>query len=187
MASTRETILETALMQADALGLNSLSVTAITKALGIQPPALYKHFDGLPDLERNMKMVALRALRDSMAHATIGVAGAEALRALLQTIRTFAKTYPARYQLTVKAQPDDQEIASLGFAIVQISLKVLSGFDLSDDEAIHQIRIMRATIHGFVSLENSGGFGLPQSIDRSFERLCELLIKDLQNRPHQVH
>ena len=35
---------------------------------------------------------------------------------------------------------------------------------------------LRSALHGFVSLETSGGFGLPVNIDHSFDRLVDALI-----------
>jgi len=38
---------------------------------------------------------------------------------------------------------------------------VLRGYELHDDDAIHGVRMMRAALHGFVSLEREGGFAMP--------------------------
>jgi hypothetical protein len=50
-------------------------------------------------------------------------------------------------------------------------LDIMAGFELRDDDAVDAIRAFRAALHGFVALETGGGFGLPLSIDRSFDRL----------------
>ena len=47
------------------------------------------------------------------------------------------------------------------------------------DDAIDAIRALRAALHGFVTLETSGGFGLPADIDRSFDRLVQGLTTAL--------
>ena len=41
------------------------------------------------------------------------------------------------------------------------------------------IRAMRSALHGFVSLETNDGFGLPVSIDRSFDYLVDSLVRAL--------
>jgi hypothetical protein len=38
---------------------------------------------------------------------------------------------------------------------------------------------VRAALHGFVTLESSAGFGLPLSLDESFERLVAMLDRGL--------
>jgi hypothetical protein len=37
-------------------------------------------------------------------------------------------------------------------------------------------------LHGFVSLEASGGFGLPDDVDESFETLIDVLVAGLLAR-----
>jgi hypothetical protein len=59
----------------------------------------------------------------------------------------------------------------LGGAIVGVVAKVLAAFGFSAEESVHQVRIMRAMVYGFVSLEIDGGFGLPQSMDETFDRM----------------
>ena len=44
---------------------------------------------------------------------------------------------------------------------------------LAGDDAIDTTRTLRAALHGFVSLEAAGGFGLARDIGRSFVRLVE--------------
>ena len=42
-------------------------------------------------------------------------------------------------------------------------------------------RAFRSALHGFVSLEASGGFGMPVSVGRSFGRLVHALVVALSN------
>jgi hypothetical protein len=42
-------------------------------------------------------------------------------------------------------------------------------------DALHAIRIVRATLHGFVTLERNGGYRLPLSLDETFDRLVAAL------------
>ena len=180
MGSTRTDILNTALARADLHGIQSVTVTAITKELGIQPPALYKHFDGASDLEREMKLVAIRELRDRLSTSAIGVARDDAVQSMMIAMRSFAKDHPARYQLTVAANPEDPEIVEAGMAIVNIVTKVLVAYGFPKEESIHMTRMMRSVIHGFVSLELAGGFGLLDSVDETFERLVDMTVRELK-------
>jgi hypothetical protein len=54
---------------------------------------------------------------------------------------------------------------------------VMAGYGLDGDDAIDAVRAFRSGLHGFVSLEASGGFGLPVSVDRSFDRLVRALVR----------
>jgi len=50
-------------------------------------------------------------------------------------------------------------------------LAVLAGYQLSGDDAIDAARVFQATLDGFISLKQAGGFGLPVDVDRSFDHL----------------
>jgi hypothetical protein len=64
--------------------------------------------------------------------------------------------------------------------VVDVVVAVLRGYGLAGDGAIHAVRIIRAALHGFVSLEAAGGFGIPLSVDASFERLLTVLHAGLE-------
>ena len=55
-----------------------------------------------------------------------------------------------------------------GTVVLAVVAAALAGYDLTDEEAIHATRGFRALMHGFISLEGAGGFGLPIDVDRSF-------------------
>ena len=63
--------------------------------------------------------------------------------------------------------------------LVDAIAAALSGYGLSGDDAIHAIRVVRAALHGFVSLEQLGGFRIPISLDETFERLVTMLDRSL--------
>jgi hypothetical protein len=52
---------------------------------------------------------------------------------------------------------------------------VLAGYGLHGDDAVDGARSLRAALHGFVVLETSGAFGLPRDVDRSFDRMVDVL------------
>jgi hypothetical protein len=43
------------------------------------------------------------------------------------------------------------------------------------------VRAYRSALHGFVSLEVNGGFGLPQDVDESFEALVAVLVAGISS------
>ena len=52
----------------------------------------------------------------------------------------------------------------------------MSSVGLQGDDAVDAIRALRAVLHGFVTLEAGGAFGLRADIDRSFDRLLASLV-----------
>ena len=55
-------------------------------------------------------------------------------------------------------------------------LAVLRGHGLDGADAVHATRCARALAHGFASLEASGGFGLPEDLDETYERLIRMFL-----------
>ena len=66
---------------------------------------------------------------------------------------------------------------------LDIFFAVLAGYGVRGDDAIDAIRGLRAAMHGFVTLEAGGGFGMPQSVDASYHRLVDALDTALTARP----
>jgi len=59
---------------------------------------------------------------------------------------------------------------------------VLAGYGLEGDDALHATRGLRGLLHGFVSLETGGGFGVPLDLDESFRRLLQVFMAGLRVR-----
>jgi Tetracyclin repressor-like, C-terminal domain len=64
-----------------------------------------------------------------------------------------------------------------------IVLAVLGSFGLEGPAAIHAARCLRSAAHGFAVLETGGGFGLPEDLDASHDRLVDTLAAGLTARP----
>ncbi|MDQ4137280.1 MAG: WHG domain-containing protein, partial [Actinomycetota bacterium] len=95
--------------------------------------------------------------------------------------RRWALKHPGRYAATVRApDPSNTEAVAAADAAVRAVLAVLEGYGLHGDQLIDATRSLRAALHGFVALEAAGGFGMPRSIDTSFERHVENLVAALE-------
>lgn len=169
---TPERVIAEAQALSDEVGLDALTLAALASRLGVRQPSLYKHVDGSEALRRALSVRAKQELATVLARAAVGKSGDEAIAALADAYRSWAHAHPGRYQSTVAAPTAgdrDDEAASL--AAVSVLLDILAGYDLSGADAIHATRAVRAALHGFVSIEAAGGFGMPIDIDDSFARL----------------
>ncbi len=167
---------------ADEVGLNNLTLAAIAPRLGVRMPSLYKHVDGMDALQRLVAIRAKTELADVLGRAAVGKAGVEALNAVCIAYRSWARAHPGRYAATVRAPANgDVEDTAASQAAVQVALAALAGYRLEDDDAIDAVRALRATLHGFITLEQAGGFGLPVDVDRSFVRLVSGLAETLRS------
>jgi AcrR family transcriptional regulator len=169
---TRDSVVEAAAAMADEVGLARLTLAALAQRLGVKQPSLYKHIDSLAGLHRSIALLAKRQMGDVLVRASVGRSHADAIKAMSHAYRDWAVLHPARYQASqTAAAPDDDEDKAISLASIQIIADVLAGYALEGDDAIDAIRAFRATLHGFVSLETSGGFALKADVNRSFERL----------------
>ena len=175
-----EAVVSAAEELADAEGLEALALATLAGRLGVRPPSLYAHVEGLADLRRRLAARGARRLAAAMQTAAAGRARGDALAAVADAYRGYAREHPGSYAALQRApDPHDAEASAAGAEAVDVVLAVLRGYDLESDDAIHATRIIRAALHGFASLEASGGFGLPLDVDETFARLTQLLDQGL--------
>lgn len=171
---TADKVVARAAEVADEDGYDALTLAAVADRFGVRVPSLYKHVDGLDGLRRGVAVLAVRELADRLAHAAVGKAGPDALSALAQAYRGYAHGHPGRYAATLRApDPDDEALQAASAKVLDVVFAVLEGYGLDRDDAVDATRILRSALHGFVSLEAAGGFGLPQKVDRTFQRLVQ--------------
>ena len=157
---------------ADEVGLSKLTLAALAKRLGVRQPSLYKHVDGMDALQRDIALRAKHELADALGRVAVGRSRGEAITSMSLEYRSWAREHPGRYAAVQRAAtPGDAEAEAADRAVVQIVFDVLAGYELRDDDAVDAARALRAALHGFVTLEQAGGFGLPVDVDRSFDRL----------------
>ncbi|MBD7948996.1 WHG domain-containing protein [Oerskovia sp. Sa4CUA1] len=171
-----------------AQGFADLTLAKVAAAAGVATPSLYKHVGSLADLRRSVALVAVNDLTRATAAATIGRSGPDALSALAWAVRDFAREHPGRYA-AIQLSPDlgaadDDPLSLAGAETIAVIVAVLRGFDLPEARTVDAIRAVRSAVHGFVSLELLGGFGLPDDVDHSFEVLVRLLVAGIEDLAH---
>jgi len=174
------TVVEAAARLVDEEGIEQLSLGRLAERLGVRTPSLYNHVAGLPGLKHDLALYCLREVYDRITRATIGKSRAEAIVAFADAYRAYARETPGRYAFTLQApDPGDQELEAIALQLVDVLRAVLAPYRLSEEEAIHAIRSLRSIVHGFISLEVAGGFGMPVDLDASFHWLINLFIAGL--------
>ncbi|MGB3409819.1 MAG: WHG domain-containing protein [Microthrixaceae bacterium] len=174
---TRELVIEEAGRMLDEDGSVRLTLAALAGRLGVRQPSLYKHIESMADLQRGISIRAKLELADVLTGSAVGRSRGDAVMAMSESYRTWAVEHPDRYLTTLAAPAHgDSEDEEASLAATRPVFAIVAGFGLDGDEAIHAIRSWRSMLHGFVALEAAGGFGLPTDVDRSFERLIEVLV-----------
>jgi AcrR family transcriptional regulator len=173
---TRGKVIAEAAAIADEAGLDRLTLAAVAQRCGVSLPGLYKHVHGLEDVRRGISLLAVGELTSACARATAGVTGQQSLHALSAAYRAYALAHPGRYAASVVAPaPGDHELADAAVQAVAVITAALQGYGLDGSSLIHAIRMWRAACHGLASLEAAGGFGLPESVDVTFDHLINAL------------
>jgi AcrR family transcriptional regulator len=157
-----------------------LSLAALAKRLGVRAPSLYVHVAGLDDLYRRLAIRGARRLAATLQRTAVGLSGDDALRAMAEAYRAYAREHPGTYAALQRAPArDDAEAGAAAAEAVDVFVAMLRGYGIEGDDAIHATRIIRAALHGFVSLEAARGFGLPIDVDETFGRLIGVLSQGL--------
>jgi AcrR family transcriptional regulator len=169
---------------ADEVGLERMTLAMLAQRLGVALPSLYKHVKGLDALRQKLAALATAELAEELATAAVGLAKTDAVRAVANAYRSYAHRHPGRYPATERVpNPEDPAHLRAGERAVRTVYAVLAGYGLEGDDAVDATRAFRAAIHGFVSLEAAGGFGIPRDVDRSFAQLVTALDAAFQDWP----
>jgi AcrR family transcriptional regulator len=177
----REVVVAAAVHLANEAGRSeAVTLTAVAASLGVRVPSLYNHVTSLDDLLHAITVHGTRRLIADLRAAVMGMVGREALLAMAVAYRRFARDQPGVYPLTIRApDPGDEELTSLAQELLQILLLVLASMGWSGEDALHIVRGFRALLHGFASLEATGGFKMPLDLDDSFHRMLNSYLDGL--------
>lgn len=180
---TPEIVVDAAIRLIDAGGPESLTLAAIAESLDVRPPSLFNHVAGLPELRRLLHLRGLREMSDRVMRAAVGRSGGDAILAAADAIRAFAREHPGLYAASLAAPPvTDAELVAAGERFTDIFFDVVRQYGFEGDEAVHAVRGLFSTIHGFIMLERAGTFAMPVDPDKSFRRLIARYIDSLDDR-----
>ncbi len=172
-----EIILQAATKLVDEYGLGQLTMVILAAQLKVRPPTLYHYFGGLAGIRRFLALQGLHEVAGRLGRAVMGLSGDEAIIALTYALCDFAREHPGLYEATTRsAEATDSEWQAAGLAVVDVGVRALSAYNLTLDDALHMIRILRSIVHGWVTLNNAGGFALPLDKDETFRRLMDIVL-----------
>lgn len=157
-----------------------VTLARVADALGVRTPSLYSHVGGRDELLDLIALHGLRDLTEAVAAAAAGRAGPDAVRAVGHAYRGYAHAHPGCYAATLEAPaPGSTEREAAAARLLELLGAILRGWRLEGDELVNALRVLRSALHGFVALEQAGGFALPRARDASFERLLDTVVAGL--------
>ncbi|WP_328581970.1 TetR/AcrR family transcriptional regulator [Streptomyces sp. NBC_00370] len=172
-----DAVVEVAMNLLDENGLAALTLSAVASRAGVATPSLYKHVRSLAELRQLMSARIMTEIADEIGHAVLGRSADEATRALMLAWRQYVVRHPHRY--AALNQAPDPATADAGMRLIDIMLATLRAYGLSDSAAIHAVRCLRATVHGFALLEAEGAFGLPEKLDDTYDLMIHMFLTGL--------
>lgn len=177
---TPAAVVTTALSLVDESGVDSVTLAAVASRAGVAPPSLYRHVASLGELRRLLALRVLDEVTDLAAAAVMGCAGDDAVAALLTAYRRYVQAHPNRYAIMPLQPLADPMLAPSAERLMGVLFAVLRWYGLTGAEAVHAARRLRATAHGFASLEAAGGFGLPEDLDESYAKVIAMVTASLR-------
>lgn len=179
---TPQLVVEEAARLSDEEGFTELTLAKVARRFEVAVPSLYKHVDNLAGLRLEVALLGVTELGDRLREAAVGRAGADALRAVAEAYRRYALTHPGRHAAIQQAPVlAGTGVLPVSSGPVEVLSSVLRGFAIPEEQHVHVIRAMRSALSGFVHLEVTGGFGLPEDVDTSYAFLIEVFVRSLEN------
>ena len=156
---TRDRIIEAAAALADEQGFDTLTLAALARVFNVRLPSLYGHLANSDDLKKGVALLALGLLAERAEEAIAGRSGREALIALANAHRDFARQHTGLFQ-AARYPLDPDSIADSGaMRLSRANHAMLRGYDLDEEGRVHATRLIGAFVLGFSLLELAGSFG----------------------------
>jgi AcrR family transcriptional regulator len=179
---SRERVVEEAERLAAAEGWAQLTWSSLASSLGVRPPSLYNHWSSFDALKTELAVRGMTGLRDALSAAARGRTGTDALKDICRAYVTFGRRHPALYQASLRAPAEDEQpFASLARETLDIVFGVLEPYRFSRENAVHAVRIVRASLHGLMAIDLAGGFRMAESLDSTLEVLLTTLVVGFQS------
>jgi AcrR family transcriptional regulator len=143
---------------ADRDGFDTIAVSALARRLGVQTASLYSHVRDRSALLEGVHQLALAELADAIAVAIGGRSGRDALTALAGAHRDYARQHPGRWTALQRPATAATATSAAAGRVATLTLAMLRGYELPEDELVHATRLLAATVNGFLALEANGAF-----------------------------
>lgn len=147
----RDTLIAAAAELADTNGWNELTMSKVAEAVDRHVSSLYSHVDDLDSLRREIALLAVTEIGDVVWEASVGRSGADALTAIAEAERDFARLHPGRMAaLRAHLGVDDSEFQKQALRVAQPIRTVLASFGLDEQQVAIAHRVFSATVRGLI-------------------------------------
>jgi AcrR family transcriptional regulator len=181
---TAERLVRAGAELADEIGFERVTLSELARRFDVKVASLYSHLKNSHDLKTRIALSSLEELADRAADALAGRSRKDALAAYAEVFRGYAREHPGRYASTQFPLDTETALASAGVRHARMTRAILRGYGLAEPEQTHAVRMLGSVFHGYVSLENAGGFShsAPDS-QESWDRIVDALDVLLRDWP----
>lgn len=186
---SRDTIVDAAVELAEQKGIENLTLRELADALDVKPASLYNHLQGLPELNVRLAECALDRLMGTLEQSMDGRPVADTLRAVAAAYRTFAQEQPQLYRaMMLLPRFSDPGLVARKKAFMDLFVRMLEPLGLPIEQTLHLSRLIRSTLHGYVSMETAGFFRSPLTPSaESYEQATEWLCEQIERMEAKYH
>lgn len=139
-------------------GLSQFSMAELAQQLQIKTASLYNHVTNVEEVLVTVGIHAITQLSAAEYKAIEGKRTDEALFALADAYRAFAREHYQLYRVIMGYSRQNNILEIEAGDIVQPILRVLSTYGLSETQCFHWQRVLRGVMVGFALHEQAGGF-----------------------------
>ena len=177
--TNRDDIVREALELLETKGPAALSMRTLASKLGVNASSLYHHFSNKEVLEKALADEGARVLLERLETATRRQAAEEAFQTTARAYLDFCHGHPALYDLFTAPRPPTQAEAGAGKDLWNFVLARVAEVTGRPDDTAAAVAFW-SFLHGFVSLERAGLFGLSgarEGLEAGLEALLSGLPK----------
>ncbi|MFJ1645435.1 TetR/AcrR family transcriptional regulator [Streptomyces sp. NPDC088258] len=169
---------------ADEVGFDRVTVSELARRFDVKVASLYSHVKNSQDLKTRIALLALAEMADLLAAALAGRAAKDALTAFANVYRDYAREHPGRYAAAQLRLDPETAAASAGARHSGMTRAILRGYDLTEPDQTHAVRLLGSVVSGYVGLESQGGFShSAPDPEVSWSRILDALDALLRNWP----
>ncbi|MEU7767764.1 WHG domain-containing protein [Nocardia sp. NPDC049190] len=167
---------------ADEVGFEQVTLSEVARRFDVKVASVYSHLKSSQDLRTKIALLALAEMADRATDAVAGRAGQDALTAFANVYRNYARQHPGRYAAARMQLAPEVAAASAGPRHTNMMRAILRGYDITEPDQTHAVRLLGSVFHGYTDLELSGAFShSAPDAEESWSRILESLDLTLAN------
>ena len=162
-------------------GVSTFSMRKLAEKLSVKTASLYAHIESMNALFTEIGLAALKNQRDCLLHAVGEKHGDAAVMALAESYQQFASEHAELYRFILQMPSGDDAILKEAAAMTaEPFMRVLADFHLTEEQRMHWQRVLRGSMHGFVSVKQAGYFShYPVPVEESYQIAVRCMINGL--------